>query len=301
MPVQVVHQASGQTVFSGLTDLNGEADLPKLQSGDTYTVLCATTQNSALAACGTFTAGTEATVRQMSAALTTARNLRLYGHVGTADGGTCGLETNISDCRGAATVQLLDAAGQALTPPLRVNRFGDYALDASVPVQASLKLVVQCEAYSRTLDVPVSPDPAGYVSTVPIELSHQVANSRPQIVKMVANGLDGNVRGRMVFVEQNVLSNGLPGSQQFLTFKGRDTRQSACVYYRALGMVKDCDAQGKHDRTARLRRRPRPHRRTRLLPRPDSPRLRPRGRLARRQGDRLRDPLDHPRRRPREL
>ena len=45
MPVQVVRQSDGQTIFSGLTDLSGEVDLPKLQSGETYAVLCSTAQD----------------------------------------------------------------------------------------------------------------------------------------------------------------------------------------------------------------------------------------------------------------
>ena len=35
-----------------------------------------------------------------------------------------------------------------------------------------------------------------------------------------------------------------PGADHYLTYKGVDTRLSACLYYRALGAVEDCDAQG---------------------------------------------------------
>ena len=245
MPVQVIQQASGQTVFSGLSDLDGDVSLPMLQSGQRYAVKCATSRDLPLADCGSFTASLEASVHTMVPMLSAARNLRLFGHIGSADGGICGTQNEFFNLQSATTVQVLQADGQALTPPVRVNRFGDYAVDAAVPVKASLKLQVQCEAYRQTLDVPASIDPAGYVSSQPVELSHQVANSRPRVVKMVANGADGNVRGRMVLPQAGVVSNGLPGARQFLAYKGQDTRLSACMYYRALGAVKDCDAQGR--------------------------------------------------------
>ena len=245
MPVQVVRTADGATIFSGLTDLGGEVDLPKLQPGASYDVFCASAQDVPPSNCGNFTAGTLAVVRILSPVLGPGRNLRLYGHVGLADGGVCGTEDEFFSVQSAATVQLQRPDGTALGPVLRVNRFGDYAIDAAVGVHDTLKLQVRCDSYSRTLDVPVSPDPAGYVATAPIELSHQIANSRPRVVKMVGNGLGGNVRGDIVEIAQpGDISNTLPGALRFLTFKGRDTRISACLYYRALGFVRDCDAQG---------------------------------------------------------
>jgi cytochrome c5 len=244
MPVQVQLQATGASVFDGLTDASGEVDLPKLEAGQAYSIRCASTSDAPLAACGNFTAGTAATVRNVTPPLTAARNLRLYGHVGLADGGTCGTQNEFFNLQSAATVQLLQADGTPLTPAQRVNRFGDYALDAGVAVRASLKLKVQCEGYAQTLDVPASPDPAGYLSARPLELSHEIANRRPIVVKMVANGADGNVRGRMIVPEPGAVSNVLPGPLHFLAYKGKDTRLGACMYYRALGAAKDCDAQG---------------------------------------------------------
>jgi mono/diheme cytochrome c family protein len=61
---------------------------------------------------------------------------------------------------------------------------------------------------------------------------------------MVANGADGNVRGQMVVPLAGSFSSGLPGAGQFLTYKGNDTRLSACAYYRSFGAVAGCDAQG---------------------------------------------------------
>jgi mono/diheme cytochrome c family protein len=243
-PVQVLQQGTRTVVFSGQSDLSGEVDLPRLPAGQSYDVECASSSSVAMASCGSFVTGPAATVTPMAVPLPDARNLRLYGHVAEADGSVCGTRDEFFQIQAAATVQVIQADGTALTDALRVNRFGDYAIDAAVPVQAALKLKIHCESWQETLDIPASPDPAGYVGGHPIELSRQIPNSRPVIVKMVANGQDGNVRGAMVVPEAGVVSNSLPGALQFLSYKGGDTRLSACMYYRALGAVAACDAQG---------------------------------------------------------
>jgi hypothetical protein len=244
MQVQVVRQGSGDIVFSGATDHNGEVSLPKLPTGAIYDVRCATSDDAPLTTCTRFTVGTAGATVTATPVLSDARNLRLFGHVALADGSICGQQNDFFNIRTAATVQLQSADGTVLSRPLRVNRFGDYALDAAVPVQGALKLKITCENYARTLDVPAAPV-NGYSAAVPVELSHAVPNARPQIVKMVANGPEGNVRGQMVVPLNDASSNASPGADHFLTFKGRDTALSACMYYRALGATRDCAADGR--------------------------------------------------------
>jgi len=241
--VRVSSTATGSVVFSGRTDLGGDLDLPRLATGS-YSVLCATQPDALLNACGSFVVRNDATIEQMPLALPSSQNLRLFGHVALADGGVCGNDNPYFAIQTAATMQLLQADGTAIGKPIRVNRYGDYALDAAVPVRAALKMQVVCEGYVATLDVPASSHPLGYTADTPVELSHAIRNSRPQIVKMVANGADGNVRGRMIVPGQGTGSNTDPGPNHFLTYKGKDTKLSGCLYYRALGAVADCDAQG---------------------------------------------------------
>jgi len=244
--VQVQVAENGPVVFSGASDLSGEVSLPKLDDSKLYDIKCATTQGAALVPClsGSTRFGSVASVLQLAPALAPGRNLRLYGHVALSDGAVCGMQNEFFAMQSAATVQLLQADGAAAGPPVRVNRFGDYALDAAVAVQARLKLRVQCESYTATLDVP-APAAGGYASDTALELSHQIPNSRPRVVKLLANGQDGNVRGQMVELElPGAQSKTLPGPDHFLTYKGRDTRLSACMYYRAIGAAGDCDAQG---------------------------------------------------------
>jgi mono/diheme cytochrome c family protein len=243
--VQVQVVSGGAAVFSGVSDLSGEISLPKLDAGRSYDIKCATTQGVILDTCRSgFSPGTVASVVPVSPLLSEARNLRLYGHVALADGNICGMHNEFFGMQSAATVQLLQADGASLGPAVRINRFGDYALDAAVAVQARLKLRVQCESYTATLDVP-APAASGYVSGAPVEVSHQIPNTRPQVTKLLANGMDGNVRGDTVELElPGAQSKTLPHPDHFLTYKGRDTKLSACMYYRSLGAAGDCDAQG---------------------------------------------------------
>jgi mono/diheme cytochrome c family protein len=241
--VSVVSNSTGNAVFAGLTDVGGDLDLPQLATGS-YTVLCATQPDVPLNTCGNFFVRTDATIEPIALVLPPSQNLRLFGHIALADGGVCGYEDAYFSIQSAATVQLQQADGTALGRPVRVNRFGDYAIDAAVPALGALNLQLVCEAYAVTLAVPASSNPAGYISDTPVELSYTIPNSRPVVVKMVANGGDGNVRGRMIVPGQGTGSNTDPGPAHFLTYKGRDTKLSACLYYRALGAVADCDAQG---------------------------------------------------------
>jgi hypothetical protein len=243
--VQVELTASGASApaFTGLSDLLGVVNVPKLAAGN-YNVRCKTSQVAQLSACGAVTVdANDANAVRLNPTVPATRNLRLYGHVALVDGGLCGYQNEFFGIQSTATVQLQQANGLALTPALRVNRFGDYALDAAVDLQAPLKLHVQCESFSQTLNVP-APAAAAYTSAGPLELSFVVPNARPSIRKMVATGPDGNVRGKMLVPELDVSSNALPGADQFLTYKGADTRLSSCMYYRSFGAVRGCDAQG---------------------------------------------------------
>jgi mono/diheme cytochrome c family protein len=244
--VQVQVISAGAVVFSGVSDLSGEVSLPKLEAARTYEIKCATRQGEVLHTCRTLTPGSIARVASVSPMLPESRNLRVYGHVGLADGGVCGVQNDFLRVQSSATVQLQQADGSALGPSVRVNRFGDYALDAAVPVNARLKLRMQCESYAATLDVPAPASAAtGYVASAPVEVSHQIPNRRPQVVKVVANGQDGNVRGQMLQLEfPGDESRLFPDPDHFLTYKGKDTPLSACMYYRSFGAVGGCDAQG---------------------------------------------------------
>src|ERR1035438_2585019 len=159
--VQVV-AGDGTIVFAGRPDLAGEVDLPKLPTNVGYSILCSTQADAPLVPCGTLTGTSQASVHAVVPALTSARNLRLFGHVALADGGVCGHENAFFGILSAASVQLRQTDGTAIGSAATVNRFGDYEIDAAVPVQATLQGEVQCEGYDETLDVPPSRNPTRY-------------------------------------------------------------------------------------------------------------------------------------------
>ncbi len=251
--VRIVRAGTTDQVFAGTTDLAGEVVAPRLPAGQNYDVLCTSVQGAALrttgsaetppVTCGSISGNSEGQTLTLSVVPPSARNLRLFGHIGLSDGGACGWQSEFFGIQTSATVQVLLDDNTAATTPIRVNRFGDYALDAAVPLQATLKLRVRCDGAST--DVGVTRPGGGYLATALTEQSQLLTNQRPQLRKMVASGPDGNVRGQMVLPLANAYSQQLPGAPQFLTYKGQDTRLSACQYYRAFGAVSGCDPQGR--------------------------------------------------------
>jgi len=241
--VEAVQQADSTVRASATTDWRGQAALPTLATG-TYDLSCTAAHDLVKRACGTLPVGVESPMVNTHALdLSAAQNLRLHGHIALADGRVCGWRDGFAGIEDAATVQLLRADGSAVTRPLRVNAYGDYALDAPVGVHEALTLQVRCGRDEALLPVPA--DAAGYAAGRPVERSYTLANHAPAIARVIATGPDGNVRGQMVVPETDATSNVLPGPDRFLTYKGLDTRQSACRYYRAIGAAADCDAQGQ--------------------------------------------------------
>jgi hypothetical protein len=240
--VAVTDTTTSTVVFNGTTNLGGEVALPALVNGRTYNLNCTDAQGQAYSGCGSINGDAESGDFTLPLTAPAGRNLRVHGHVGLADGGVCGGSNEFFGISRSATVQLLNANGGAASAPVRVNQFGDYRLDAAVPQQADLKLRVSCGNYAT--DLTVNRPAGGFVSGSTVELSHTVPNRRPQVVRMVANGPEGNLRGLEVLPETNAHSIGLVGSTYFLTYKGLDTKLSACMYYRSFGAVADCDAQG---------------------------------------------------------
>lgn len=251
LPDVTVQVMDGSTqVFAGRTDLGGEIVLPRLPSGKTYQLNCSDPQGVTLTGCPSslnpandFYSQSSQSV-QIDPAVAAQRNLRLFGHVGLSDGGVCTSENPFFGTASSATVQLQQADGTPASAAVRANRYGDYFIAASVPVTGTqFKLKLTCEGYEASHNV--TAPTGGFVSGAgPIELSVSIPNRRPAIQKMVATGPDGSVRGRMISPLPSQASNALPGASQFLSYKGLDTKLSACNYYKGLGAVKTCDAQG---------------------------------------------------------
>lgn len=245
--VQVqVFDGVGAVAFSGTTDTSGELTIPPLPLASSYTMRWATAGGPLISpdkAVGLSLASVD-TIKNQFIEPDASRNLLVHGHVEMADGSFCGMQSEFHGIQSSATAQVLDSQGGAASPVVRVNRYGDYAIDAAVLSKGSYKVRIACEAMAVTVDVPPSGNALGYVGGTSIAIAPQkLANSRPLITKMVANGPDGNVRGAVVEPDPGISSTML-GANRFLSFKGGDTRMSACQYYWSIGATSGCDAQG---------------------------------------------------------
>ncbi|GAB1434039.1 hypothetical protein MASR2M32_02470 [Sphaerotilus sulfidivorans] len=247
--VQVdLRDSTGRTVFSGRSDMRGEIVLPRLPmpapSSGGYRLHCTRDTARARDAWPVCAANYTPTATRVTIPVSadTGANLRLYGHVELADGSACARLDQATGQTRAATLRLLQADGTAVTAAIQANRHGDYLLEAAVAAQERHQLEVSCEGLRQTIDVPQvdASLAATPVAMPPIRL----ANTPPRITRLLASGPDGNLRGRQVTAPHGSRSDGLPGSDRFLAYKGLDTPQSACAYYRALGLVAGCDAQG---------------------------------------------------------
>ena len=169
--VQVtLRDPNGQVLFAGLSDLGGEValpHLPALTAPQKYSVQCATSADAPQQPCDSFNPQLDGVVRVIVPAHTDARNLRLFGHVALADGGLCGDRNEFFGTQAVAQVQLQATDGTLLSAPLRVNRFGDYALDAAVSVDTPLQLKVTCTGYTAT--VAVAPPAGGFAAATPVD------------------------------------------------------------------------------------------------------------------------------------
>lgn len=254
LPDVTVRVTGNGVQFTGITDLNGELNLPQLAplgAGLSYTTECASSAGAAFAPCGNPDIAIDparSSVQPKTLVASASNNLRVHGHVSMADDHVCGTQNEFFNVQSSATVQLLQSNGQPIGAAVRVNRFGDYALDAPVGVNDRLTLHIECGSDKK--DIALTPDTDAdlrnrLINSLPFERSHRFENNKPSITRMLANGPDGNVRGRMVVEEIPAVSNNLPGGVRFLSYKGTDSALSACMYYRSIGAVSGCDPQGR--------------------------------------------------------
>jgi len=139
-----------------------------------------------------------------------------------------------------ARVSLLDGGGNVIAGPIRVNRWGLYGL----PLLANAEAVrAECEG-AATVDVPVSVDTSQL--DISIEAPESIINdSAAPIISGMTATLDGASVGIFLPPASGVPSDNLQGSDVFFAYKGIDSRNSACQYYKAIGAVQGCDANGK--------------------------------------------------------
>ncbi len=188
---------------------------------------------------------------------------QVAGSVRFADHTFCGIrdefftrssDPNLFDGPFSGKAQLFNDQDQPLSVPVPINHYGDFLLLQTEPGTRG-KVRISCEGIQED-----SPSFSLNGSIIKVPSTIVLNNSRPivesPIVKSEADSRPDLPRPRTLFTsvngtpptfgDEDLIAEIIhaPGDDAFFTYKGIDTRKSACAYYKAIGAVKDCDADG---------------------------------------------------------
>jgi hypothetical protein len=175
------------------------------------------------------------------------------------DGSPCGTINEFFGARVTATATLVDASTppKVLAGPVDVNEFGDYSLRSTdhsgAPLPAA-HVVLRCEG-APPVTVPPSPSTIVLTSGGTDLLKTVLTSVKPPAVLGMTATLNGKPLSAPVALflpphtefpvdHKPFPSNILSRADGYLAEKGLDTRLGACLYYKAVGAVKGCDAAG---------------------------------------------------------
>ncbi len=203
--------------------------------------------------------------------------VQIGGSVRQADNSFCGIRneffTHSSDpnlFKGpiSGTVELFNGLNQSLSSKFPINHYGDFLVIRgpvilSQPAFQGIKLRIVCDN-GQPIDVPLNTTSWTATGANRVPSTIKVPNNRP-IVNSMSVLFNGQDVGRPDLPKPRTLFKSVgganptfgqqddpliaeiihtPGDDAFLTYKGIDTRKSACAYYRAIGAVEGCDANG---------------------------------------------------------
>jgi hypothetical protein len=161
----------------------------------------------------------------------------VVGRFRLSDDSTCGTVNKFFGVEATGTATLLDASGVSLSGPVRLSADGDYSFRDK---PGSAQVQVTCGAASPLL-VPVGTAVNSY-GTIDTGFTTLAGVQAPIVSGMTAT-LAGSSVG--VFLPPPLgPSDAVPDANRFFTYKGDDSRIAACQYYRAIGAVNGCDANG---------------------------------------------------------
>lgn len=220
----------GKTDFKGTVTVSGAA-------GTMNCVLGTRTIDNCL------TIGNSSTFARAGTPITWPTN-RIIGHVQLRDGSFCGIHNELfSPADLPCTVELWnkDKTTRLIDESVRINinGYGDFFLPHNelVGTQGVIRILLDSQVIN---EFTVTISSAETVIT-PVEIQNQAPD-----VSLTAT-LNGS---RVERPDMPALPFGLPemdqplGDDIFLTFRGKDTRQSACAYYKAIGAVQGCTENG---------------------------------------------------------
>jgi len=171
----------------------------------------------------------------------------VVGNLSLGDGNPCGIVDAFFGIEVTGKATLLDASGNTLSGPVRTNQWGDFDLPYEAqPNDPPASVSFQCEN-----DPGLTFSLAGYAPTTnadqPGTMDLQNVYLRdtmdPVVTAMTAT-LNGTPVGQLLPPASGAPSDIVPLEDGFLSKKGLDSRLGACQYYKAIGAVQGCDAQG---------------------------------------------------------
>lgn len=242
---------------SVVTDMKGQFFIPNVKD-DEYTATYQIPGRAPVSLGSSFTVSSSTLPRSPSApsylsrAVDLSGLLQVAGSVRLKENAFCGIRDEffthgsaVNLLRGpvSGSAQLFDIGGNQLSEPFPINHYGDFLIVRG-PVAPATKAKVRMTCGEETFDSPELTLPASGPLTPSLEIT--LPNSRPTITKMTVLQ-DGRDEGRPDLPKATTLLPEMalsPGDDAFLTYKGLDTRKSACAYYRAIGAVQGCDADG---------------------------------------------------------
>ena len=155
------------------------------------------------------------------------------GRLVLSDGSPCGAVNEFFGKTVTGRASLLDGSGATIAGPYRINRWGHWGFNTDANASA---IRFECEG-TAAVQIP-APGTATSTRTV-------LADTAVPIVTGMSAKLSGAEVGKFLPPPSGGLaSDNVPDEEFFLSYKGIDSRLSACQYYYAVGGAKSCDAQG---------------------------------------------------------
>ena len=223
------------TTNLGTTDFKGNVRV----SGQQGDVTCALGTQS-IGKC--LTIGNSTAFARAGQGITTWPTSRIIGHIQLRDGSYCGIHSEFfSPADRLCTVELWNQTKTTrLAGPFSINGYGDFFLPHTEPGgRLGVIRILQESEVIHEFNVTVSGEET-------VVAAVEIQNQAPEVT-ITATSSNG---GRVERPDMPDLPFGLPemdrpvGDDIFLTFRGKDTRQSACAYYTAIGAVQSCGDDG---------------------------------------------------------
>jgi len=213
-----------------LTDIRGQVTIPGVPAGSSYALKCSFDGGITFPDCTSDT-GQIMLSAATSAYIATLAGPTISGSFTLADGTPCGTENEFFGVHIGAKATLLDRSGHVLYGPEPGNEFGGYTF----PINTNARAVRLTCAGSKPVVVKINGNDLGH-TVLPGVIP-------PTIVTMSAT-YNGSPAGTFLPPPTGLPSDALTRADGYLSEKGVDSRIGACQYYKAVGAVKGCSANG---------------------------------------------------------